>query len=100
MSLSERDSIFGSYTDVTRDVGEGPDATRIFGTGTFTPIVLRQFGIPLDHIVRHSDIDARAVVCPAFTPPVVKVKQDPGARFPWNDFVVRVATASACEGGS
>ena len=48
VSLTERDSIFGSYTDVTRDVGEGPDATRIFGSGTFTPIVLRQFGVPLD----------------------------------------------------
>ena len=24
----------------------------------------------------------------------------PGASFPWNDFVVRVATTSACEGGS
>jgi tetratricopeptide (TPR) repeat protein len=48
VSLTENDSIFGSYTDVTRDVGEGPDATRIFGAGTFTPIVLRQFGVPLD----------------------------------------------------
>ena len=48
VSLTERDSIFGSYTDVTRDVGEGPDASRIFGGGTFTPIALRQFGVPLD----------------------------------------------------
>jgi tetratricopeptide (TPR) repeat protein len=48
VSLTERDSIFGSYTDVTRDVGEGPEATRIFGSGTLTPIVLRQFGVPLD----------------------------------------------------
>jgi tetratricopeptide (TPR) repeat protein len=48
VSITERDSIFGSYTDVTRDVGEGPEATRIFGTGTLTPIVLRQFGVPLD----------------------------------------------------
>jgi N-acetyl-anhydromuramyl-L-alanine amidase AmpD len=59
-----------------------------------------EFDIPLDHIVRHSDIDTRAVACPALSPPVVKVKQDPGASFPWNDFVVRVATTSACEGGS
>lgn len=48
VSITERDSIFGSYTDVTRDNGEGPDATRIFGGNTFTPIVLRQFGVPLD----------------------------------------------------
>jgi tetratricopeptide (TPR) repeat protein len=48
VSLTERDAIFGSYTDVTRDVGEGPDAARIFGGGTFTPIALRQFGVPLD----------------------------------------------------
>jgi hypothetical protein len=48
VSITERDSIFGSYTDVTRETGEGPDAARIFGTGTFTPIVLRQFGVPLD----------------------------------------------------
>jgi N-acetyl-anhydromuramyl-L-alanine amidase AmpD len=53
----------------------------------------REFGVPLDHIVRHSDIDARSVSCPELTPPIVKVKQDPGARFPWNDFVVRVANA-------
>jgi hypothetical protein len=33
---------------VTRDVGEGPDASRLFGLGTLTPIALRQFGVPLD----------------------------------------------------
>ena len=51
----------------------------------------REFGVPLDHIVRHSDIDARSVVCPDLTPPIVKVKQDPGVDFPWNDFIVRLA---------
>lgn len=56
----------------------------------------QEFGVPLDHIVRHSDIDARSVVCPTLTPPVVKVKQDPGASFPWSDFIVKLGRPAPC----
>ena len=54
----------------------------------------REFDVPLDRIVRHSDIDARAVLCPHLSPPIVKVKQDPGAVFPWATFLVRLAGES------
>lgn len=56
-----------------------------------------EFSIQLNHIVRHSDIDSRAVHCPHLSPPTVKVKQDPGANFPWNEFIVRLADGPSCE---
>jgi tetratricopeptide (TPR) repeat protein len=48
VSLTARDDLFVGFTDVRNDDGEGPDVTRVFGLGTLTPIVLRQFTAQLD----------------------------------------------------
>jgi tetratricopeptide (TPR) repeat protein len=48
VSITSRDDLFVSVTDARHDDGEGPDVTRVFGLGTSTPIVLRQFTGVLD----------------------------------------------------